>query len=175
MAFKKVNRNDPDNVFFAPGADAITSEAIHATIVTKCFWDESLRTFTYMESRTLEQLLHIINEWGESDAALDEQRVVEEAADVCIVIFDLLGAHGIHVAFTDCWPWEMLHELTIPRLLAHVAGVYRKQRVLEAATLAKMISYLRYKHGSVTLCNAIIAKMAKNAQRESLYGMHKGE
>ncbi len=163
---------DPAMQLIAPGADALTAAAVHRQMCAKGFWDDTLRQFTYHESRTLEQLLHVLNEWGEGETALESDATLVESADVVIVILDLLGAHDVTVAFNDCWPYEVLNELTVPRLLAMVADTYRKERNLDVNRLKLIIGYLRYRFGSVALSQAVATKLATNANRPSLYGLH---
>lgn len=161
---------DPLMSVFTPDMQSITATNVHAVIASKGFWAESQRQFTYTESRTLEQLLHVLDEWGESETTMDEANVLFESADICIVILDLLGAHDLPVQFADCWPYEVLDTLTVPRLLATVAHTYRKTRSLDVERLKLIIGYLRYKLGSVVLANAITAKMLANSKRPTLYG-----
>ena len=144
-----------------------TALAIHQIAVDKGFWDPNVRDPHFMSWCVRDHLLHAqaeVLEWLESDT-------IEEAADVCIVLLDLLGAQGLSVDLDDLLGEKCSNEYW--RIIAKVYDQYRKRGVLDFEALLSIVQDLMDAYGEIALCEAVDAKCRQNKTRHKAYGVAK--
>lgn len=143
--------------------EPISAFEIHQVMCDKGFWS---RPMPKRCGLTWAQLAHVfmeLTEWNRAGDTLDAQ---EEAADVCIVIFDLLGNEGMDARYDKIRP----HAASCMELLAHVMQVYRKHGEIDHNVLCGIVAALKDYYGSDALYLAIKEKMEKNMARPARYG-----
>jgi len=98
----------------------LSTTNIHQQMIDKGFWSPEKRQLDFLSWKIQGQLLHVLiecEEWPQSEED------IEEAADICIVIADLLGSLGTHIELEDIMPGEM--SVDYWRYVALAADQYR--------------------------------------------------
>ena len=143
--------------------EPIGSLDVHQLMCDKGFWNRPMPKKMGIIWAQLGHVFMELTEWNNAGDTLDAQ---EEAADVCIVIFDILGADGMWITFDKIRP----RPGSCMQLLAQVMQVYRKHGELDHNALAGIISHLKDFYGADALYLAIKEKMEKNRARPPMYG-----
>jgi hypothetical protein len=131
----------------------MNGKEIHDVIVSKGFWTRPMDT---QQGLTWAQLGHVLIEWGEYINAGGKAATLEEAADVWIVINDLLAQHGCVVEPGNVVAKE---EVSAVDCIAETMNTYRKFGKLPSARLIDVLGLLKCIEGEQELMAAVEMKM----------------